>query len=125
MSEIIKDEIKILVRYRLFDEEDEDDVSDEMWLAASVENKFSENPIWHYKLTSYKDSAFNWLPRYRDREKAIDMARKLAQIVKVGKELLEAGYVYDLYMIREVTRRTEISLSDNAMVVIALSALGD
>lgn len=118
-SKIIKDKIQIYVRYRLFD--DDGEVCEVRWLGG----RRIKAERWSYNLRVTKGYAIDWLGRYNgDREKAMDMGRKLAQIVKVGRHLLEEGWVYDLYMVRKVTRLTEVSLSDNPMVVLAVSAMG-
>jgi hypothetical protein len=125
-SKVIKDKIRIYVRYRLFDEETGEEIRRKtQWLTAS-KRRVGHEWKWTYRTEYSKFGALDWVGRYNgDREKAMDMARKLAQIVKCGKELLENDYVYDLVMVREITRRTEVSLSDNPMVVIAVAAMGD
>lgn len=126
MSKVIKDKIRIYVRYRLFDDEGVEIEKKRRWLGASNKGRGRDRKIkWEYRKEYYRGSAHEWVNRYGDRAKAIDMARKLAQIVKVGRDLLERGYVYDLVMVREVTKRTVVSLTDNPMVVIAVAAMGD
>lgn len=121
MSEVLDDKIRIYVRYRKFDK-DSGEVKHAVWLNGRLDT----NDKWSYSLRAHWSTALDWVERYEgDRAKAMDMARKLAQIVKCGKRKLQDGYVYDLYMVRDVTRRTEVSLTDNPMVVIAVAAMGD
>ena len=124
-SKVIRDKTQIYVRYRLFDEDGIEIEKKRRWLGASSKGPRStwRKTKWEYRTEYHRSSAHEWVNRYGDRAKAMDMARKLAQIVKVGKELLDKGYVYDLVMVREVTKRTVVSLTDNPMVVLAVAAM--
>lgn len=125
MSRVIKDKIRIYVRFRIFDDDGEVIAKKTRWLGGDIKNQWRKNPTWNYSIESYRSQALDFQNRYADRALAMDMAHKLAKIVKVSKEIQTKGYVYDLFMVRDVTTRTAVSLSDNPMVVLAVSALGD
>ena len=122
MSEIVKTATKIHVRYFLLDEDG--DECDSKWLHGS--RKYTTTGPYYYRLYGdvCKDTAYDWVDRYDgDIAKAMSYAARLAKIVKCGKKLLGRGWEWELVMVREVTRRTVTSITNNAMAVLAVAAL--
>jgi hypothetical protein len=125
MSEVIETITKIYVRYFLLD-----DVGNEVdlkWLHGS--RKYATSGPYDYRLFGglhydAMSNAYDWVDRYNgDVTKAVDMASRLAKIVKCGKKLLAEGWEWELVMVRDVTRRTVTTVTNNAMVFLAVAAL--
>ena len=127
MSEIIKDEFKILVRYVYDDPNDPDKEGPEIvsWLCAEITGQNREHYVKRsYWLDDDMEYAYEWVSDYGDRHKALDMAGRLMKIVKVGVDLIARGYVAELVLVRDTTHRTITPLNEaNAMVVLAVAAL--
>jgi len=126
VSEVINTDTKILVRYFMLDEDGY--VEESKWLMAS--RKCVNSGPYHYRVfgsghgDTMMNSAYDWVERYDgDIAKAVSYASRLAKIVKCGKKLLEAGWDWELVMIRDITRRTVTSITDNAMAFLAVAAL--
>ena len=119
MSEIVKTVTKIHIRYFLLDEDGEE--MDSKWL-------FGSERLGKYTYRCYGDGmrlgAYDWVERYGgDIPKAMSYAGRLAKIVKCGKKLLNRDWDWELVMVRDITRRTETSITNNAMAVLAVAAL--
>lgn len=122
MSEIIGTVTKIHIRYFLLD--DDGDEVEERWLMGN--RKYVNSGPYSYRTRGSvcKDTAYDWVERYDgDIAKAMSYAARLAKIVKCGKKLLNAGWEWELVMVRDVTRRTVTSVTNNAMAVLAVAAL--
>ncbi len=122
MSEVVDTITKIYVRYYLLD--DDGDEVEEKWLHGS--RRHINSGPYHYRLygSIMMNTAYDWVERYHgDIAKAMSYAARLAKIVKCGKKLLAKGWDWELVMVREVTRRTVTSITNNAMAVLAVAAL--
>jgi hypothetical protein len=119
VSEIIT-KTQVFVRYFRRDENGDVDEKTIRWLGAE-----EERDKWHYFTSPKMCRALDWYWRYEeDLPMALDMANKLAQIVKVGKRRLKVGAEFELVLVREETKRTVTVLDkDNGMIVLALAAL--
>lgn len=120
MSELVKEVTRLLIRYVMYD--DDGDLCSEKWLKAESDDSYAV-PRYKYGLSSYRRRAYDWLPRYDDDiHKAIDMAGRLAKIVKVGKTKLARGWEYELVLVQAKTFEDITILADNAMVLLAIAA---
>jgi hypothetical protein len=121
VSEVVNTVTKIHIRYNLLDEDGYVDRS--KWLYAT--EKSYGSGTYDYRL--YKSTmvgAYDWVERYNgDVTKAMDMASRLAKIIKCGKKLLAMGWEWELVMVRDITRRTVTPVTNNAMAVLAVAAL--
>lgn len=126
MSEIVHDQFKIYVRYLYWamnEDSEEEEIIDIKWLAGRQKGD-SQNYSYSFR-SGMEGWALDWVERYDgDLQLAMDMATKLAQIVKIGRRLIEGGWRWELVLVRDTTHRTITPLNEaNAMVVLAVAAL--
>jgi len=132
MSKIIKDRVRIFVRYVYLDE---DEVIDTKWLAAEVVGHVKKGrgigpratlPKRDYETVKRMSKAYDWLEAYDgDRDKALGMAQRLMKIVGVGRNLIRGGWRPEIVLVRDVTKRYTVVVDENnPMVVLAVSAMG-
>ena len=120
---IVHEQFKIYVRYLDWGVlDDEEYVVEERWLAA---RRKGDSDNYNYSFRSEMGWAHDWVDRYDgDLHMAMDMATKLAQIVKIGRRLIEENWTWELVLIHDKTHRTVTPLNEaNAMVVLAVAAL--
>ena len=124
--DINRDETKILVQYHWTDDPDGEFADDFIWLGAKVKSTRTDGQKSRtYQQVRCIDNAYDWLADYDgDYVKAIDMANKLAKVNKVGKKLIQEGFVVEVVLVRTIYRQTVVPLTkDNPLAVIAAASL--